>query len=359
VDIEKVLSPESPVPGFSTWNVTKESESSVAKETETPSPSSPEALPDISTGFEWAENQDPTTHILDGMAALSVNPRGAGYLGKKIIFMNVPYKANISSGSSANVELLRSLHRNGWAMESSATNRIAVSQIEKPSLHQAWTWNLLAQPAHHRHLVNSLIDSYFYHFNTAYPIIHEATFRAQYNEVIPKPDIEVWNMLFNVMIAIGGWCMDYDMTGVDELLHSNPQGLAQNMTIFSHGCLTLVQALLLMANYTQRQNNPNTGYCYLGVAMKMAISLGMHKEFPDWEISPLDREMRRRVWWCLFAFESGSSMTYGRPILWPGAGTMDTKESLNILDEVQRPPCESVCKANDSPVTDTGDDYTA
>lgn len=67
----------------------------------------------------------------------------------------------------------------------------------------------------------------------------------------------------------------------------------------------------------------------------MALSLGLHKEFPAWNISLLDREIRRRVWWFLYIVDSGASMTFGRPVLLPEAGgSMDIELFLNVHDDV-------------------------
>ena len=68
----------------------------------------------------------------------------------------------------------------------------------------------------------------------------------------------------------------------------------------------------------------------------MALSLGLHKEFPNWEITLLQREMRRRVWWGLFIFDSGASITFGRPVLLPEIGIMDARQVLNIHEDVSR-----------------------
>jgi hypothetical protein len=55
----------------------------------------------------------------------------------------------------------------------------------------------------------------------------------------------------------------------------------------------------LISNYQQKRNKPNSGYNYTGLAVRMAMGLGLHKEFQDWNISPLKMEIRRRVWWTL------------------------------------------------------------
>ena len=110
----------------------------------------------------------------------------------------------------------------------------------------------------------------------------------------------------------------------------------ETRSIFESANLALVQALLLLSNYTQKRNRPNTGWNYLGLAVRMALSLGLHKEFPNWEISLLEREMRRRVWWGLFIFDSGASITFGRPVLFPQPGIMDACQVLNIDEDVSQ-----------------------
>lgn len=40
-----------------------------------------ESLPREADGFDWAENAVRLSELSDGMAALSINPEGAGYLG--------------------------------------------------------------------------------------------------------------------------------------------------------------------------------------------------------------------------------------------------------------------------------------
>ncbi|PNH45320.1 hypothetical protein VD0004_g2528 [Verticillium dahliae] len=81
-----------------------------------------------------------------------------------------------------------------------------------------------------------------------------------------------------------------------------------------------------------KRNKPNTGSNFLGLATRMALSLGLHRELPDWRINKLQREMRRRVWWGLYIFDSGASTTFGRPILLPDTEAMDVRPVLNIHD---------------------------
>lgn len=60
----------------------------------------------------------------------------------------------------------------------------------------------------------------------------------------------------------------------------------------SLGSLELVQGFCLLSNLAQKRNKVNSGSVYLGIAVRMAIGLGLHRELPLWSISPFEREVR-------------------------------------------------------------------
>lgn len=181
----------------------------------------------------------------------------------------------------------------------------------------------------------AFMDAYFMNYHTSYPFVHEATFRAQFYEQIPRPHGPAWHILLNTILALGAWCIGDDTSDLDITFYQEARSQLQQMSVFEAGNLTLVQALLLLSNYAQKRDKPNTGWNFLGLAVRMAMSLGLHKEFREWKISLLQREIRRRLWWGVYLFDSGAAKTFGRPILLPEEHIMDAKRVLNIHDEVQ------------------------
>lgn len=141
-------------------------------------------------------------------------------------------------------------------------------------------------------------------------------------------------MLLYSILALGAWTLGDQHADIDEYFYRKASALGQEESVFESASLTMVQALVLLSNFTQKRNKPNTGWNYLGLAVRMALSLGLHRELPEWEISLLQKEMRRRVWWGLFIFDSGASTTFGRAILLPERQLIDVKSVLNIHDEV-------------------------
>lgn len=181
---------------------------------------------------------------------------------------------------------------------------------------------------------SSFVDAYFQFYHAHYPFIHEPSFRAQFQGTSPRPKGHSWSVLLNTVLAIGAWSIGDDHSTMDDIFYNEINRLCTYSSLFESGNLALVQALLLLSNYTQKRNRPNTGWNYLGLAVRMGLSLGLHKEFPKWEIGLLQREIRRRVWWGIYIFDSGASITFGRPILLPDPGIMDACQVMNIHEDV-------------------------
>ena len=68
----------------------------------------------------------------------------------------------------------------------------------------------------------------------------------------------------------------------------------------------------------------------------MALGLGLHREFPPGiaEKDNLAQERRRQLWWILYCFESGFSITTGRPTTAPDA-FIDIRMPSNVDDSVR------------------------
>ncbi|KAI0009209.1 fungal-specific transcription factor domain-containing protein [Xylariaceae sp. FL0662B] len=241
--------------------------------------------------------------IKDGMASLAVDDKEAGYLG-------------VASGAA----LLRILEPN--ATHATPRPRSQSQSRRLPSI--------LAQPDINRHITDTMIDAYFKRYHLNYPIVHEPTFRAQYSEVIPQPHGRSWPVLAYVIAAIGVYSSSTSINDLDLRLFEHAKSML-SFDFLEVGNLTLVQALTLISNLQQKRDKPNSGYNYLGLAVRMAIGLGLHKEFPGWNISPLNMEIRRRVWWSLCVFDVGASITFSRPIVWPYDG-VEVSFPLNVTD---------------------------
>ncbi|KAK7210595.1 hypothetical protein V2G26_017773 [Clonostachys chloroleuca] len=252
--------------------------------------------------------------LLDGMGSLSIDDSEGGYLG-------------VASGAA----LLRLLEPNA--------RRHRAGSRSKPFQNLS-IYPLTPQPDPNRHVSEAMIDAYFRMYHLSYPIIHEPTFRAQYSQVIPRPNGVCWSVLAYVVAAIGVWTSaSTSQDTLDLALFSQARGML-SFNFLEVGNVTLVQTLTLASNYVQKRDKPNSGYNYSGLASRMAMGLGLHKEFQGWNISPLNMEIRRRVWWTLGIFDIGASITFSRPNVWPFQG-VEVAFPLNVNDEDLTPASHS------------------
>ncbi|KAM0451161.1 hypothetical protein ACHAPV_010119 [Trichoderma viride] len=203
-------------------------------------------------------------------------------------------------------------------------------------------------------MTNRLIDAYFKLYNTSYPILHERTFRRHREQRRNWPNIEeksktCWMAVYNIVLAIGSWILDEESQDLKFFAAARSWLSARAL---ESGSLAAVQAFLLMGNYVQKRGMPNTGYNMIGIASRMALGLGMHRDIgqpSQQDTFQVDR--RRLLFWTLFCFDSGLSITTGRPTINIEA-FVDTKLPRNVdesmldlgqvaLEEVDYPTASS------------------
>nr|XP_019043141.1 hypothetical protein I302_08852 [Kwoniella bestiolae CBS 10118]OCF22071.1 hypothetical protein I302_08852 [Kwoniella bestiolae CBS 10118] len=269
-----------------------------------------ERQPSTARGYEWNERH-PRGKGNDGYASLSIKPDGQGYLG-------------FASGST----LLRILQICAGSIpltniDSDSPSGPAV-EVPRPD------WSPMITE------IDSYLNAYFELYHPQYPVFHEPTFRAQWNELIPQPKPMEWDFLCNIVLSIGAFCSYQPMYVVDHFLELAISGItAEHLEC---GSLTLVQAFCLLSNLSEKRNKPNSNAVYMGIAIRQAIGLGLHRELPFWNIPPFEREIRRRTWCACVAFDAGASITFGRPILQPCyPAESDVRMPHNIHDKLFTP----------------------
>ncbi|KAI0142730.1 hypothetical protein GGR57DRAFT_485949 [Xylariaceae sp. FL1272] len=94
--------------------------------------------------------------------------------------------------------------------------------------------------------------------------------------------------------------------------------------------LMTVQGHILSAVYTCCAAFQNMCYVALSMAVRSAHMLGLHCEPPS-DLPIATQEMRRRLWWTLYAFESKTCMKLGRPFY---ANVYSTSCSLPAHDHL-------------------------
>lgn len=100
-----------------------------------------------------------------------------------------------------------------------------------------------------------------------------------------------------------------------------------------------VETLAYVGYFMQNMNRRDAAFLYIGIALRMAINLGLYQEVQDTSgLNETDREHRRRLWWSIYSLDRILSLKSGNPI--------------SILDEDigVKMPSQQPGEADDSPV---------
>lgn len=74
--------------------------------------------------------------------------------------------------------------------------------------------------------------------------------------------------------------------------------------------------LFIQTFYANALGRVKSAYTYSGIALRMALGLGLHRSLPtDNLLSPVEREHRKRVWWTLYTLDRLCSSNLGYPVL--------------------------------------------
>lgn len=179
------------------------------------------------------------------------------------------------------------------------------------------------------------IDRYFLHYHTIYPYVHETSFRSNFET--PPRTCQSWPILSDMVLAFGSWLSSDNHGGGGGGYYAKAQHQLQQIPLSDKGNITLIQALLLLSDFAQRQGSPEESLHFVGTAVRKAVALDLHIESSNPELTALDKEIRRRVWWATYCAESCSAKIYGRPLILPEDGLMTVNPVTNTHDLVRFP----------------------
>ncbi|KIW30214.1 uncharacterized protein PV07_05973 [Cladophialophora immunda] len=112
--------------------------------------------------------------------------------------------------------------------------------------------------------------------------------------------------------------------------------LVHTELLYFRTSLSSIQALAVMAYFTDSMGNPCLEYMLSTVALRSACSKGLHRRpASSWNMSPYEQRYRNRLFWALYCLEKGASGCSGRP-------SMLMDEDINCEWPVAEPGSNSV-----------------
>uniref|UniRef100_A0A0B7JQX4 Xylanolytic transcriptional activator regulatory domain-containing protein n=1 Tax=Bionectria ochroleuca TaxID=29856 RepID=A0A0B7JQX4_BIOOC len=222
--------------------------------------------------------------MTDGMALSFVNEEDCGFFGPssniafmRHIFRAMSKKGITSQGRSPDSPLNIGAYQASMISVPQPVSSMSV-QEHNGELENAVQANILPPEEE----TEKLIRSYFSNTGLLFPFIHEDTFLATYNRMRDqhyRANIRrTWLGLLNMIVA-----------------------------------MAILQYLLLTSQYLQGTQRSVQTWTTHGLAVKAALSIGLHSRDVMARFTPIEQEMRKRTWFGCVLLDRSLSMTFGRP----------------------------------------------
>ncbi|KAF2475012.1 uncharacterized protein BDR25DRAFT_301531 [Lindgomyces ingoldianus] len=170
--------------------------------------------------------------------------------------------------------------------------------------------------------LESLITAYFHHINPDFPVLHEAPFREAYEAwlLAPAEADPAWLCSFLCVLLLSRRVARITFQEEQERLWWRRVQTLLPVVIFTSS-VAAVQALMLAAIHLHNTNHRDACWNLTGTAVRIAFAIGLHQDKVNTMQTSLTRELRKRLWWTLYAFEQMQVSSYDRPsaIEYPGS----------------------------------------
>ncbi|KAG8157017.1 hypothetical protein KVR01_013007 [Diaporthe batatas] len=181
-----------------------------------------------------------------------------------------------------------------------------------------------------REIVESLLPLYWANVHDDFPLFHRETFEKEYQSFlgnlgqpvsyplasgVARPD-HGWIGCLHMMVVFGSLSSAGHRDDVgSKALQKYCVDATRNLLprIVTNCSLSGVQALLLLSLFLHNDNERNTAWNLVGTATRICFALGLHRTDTAEIFSPVEREIRKRVFCTLYGFEQFLASSLGRP----------------------------------------------
>ncbi|KAK1848296.1 fungal specific transcription factor domain-containing protein [Colletotrichum chrysophilum] len=163
-------------------------------------------------------------------------------------------------------------------------------------------------------VVDELLEAYFRHVNPGFPVVDERIFMGQYRarDSLNPPSL----LLLYAILLVGSHALYEEDSEKRHLAKATYFRRAKSLldARFELNRDTIVQAALLLTWHTDGlEDTTANAWYWLGIAVRIATGLGMHRDAEFSTLVQHNKRMWRRVWWLLFQSDVWISLQYGRP----------------------------------------------
>ncbi|KAG9009294.1 hypothetical protein FRB94_012240 [Tulasnella sp. JGI-2019a] len=189
-------------------------------------------------------------------------------------------------------------------------------------------------------LANKLVEAYFAQFHHTLPVLDSLSFRAKYKRLMEgrraaeqngtasepptKSDAGFISVVFAVYAVAARFVDDDRLNLSDGEEHGEDTGgmgmvyYERAMILYYIGAtatqLAHVQAFVLLSSFLTSLNCLPQAWLLCGQAVRIAQDLGLHRSPKHLVMSPVNKETRRKVWWCVYGLDRMLAVALGRPL---------------------------------------------
>lgn len=153
-----------------------------------------------------------------------------------------------------------------------------------------------------------------------YHLLEKKTFFEKldraYNSQPPSDMLFICHLF--AVLALGELYSNCKTTSADNRVPGTNwfiQAVSLLQDLYEVASIEQVQILLLLSFYANALGRIRSAHAYSGIALRLAIGLGLHRSQSGVStMDPVQRETRRRVWWTLYLFDRLISSKLGYPL---------------------------------------------
>lgn len=183
-----------------------------------------------------------------------------------------------------------------------------------------------------------LFRTYFDLVHPHYPILDRADFAEQYIDVASPPS---YLLLQSVLFMASGHCdlSILQSAGFSSRYQARKTFFQRAKVLYDNdhepNKVTVVLSVFLMSFWWNGLEDHKDTWHWLGIAISLALTLGMHRSTRHSDMRPKDRSMWKRIWWSLFVEDKHAAIALGRPVHIRRADC--DVEQLDLADFAERP----------------------
>ncbi|KIX98994.1 uncharacterized protein Z520_05455 [Fonsecaea multimorphosa CBS 102226] len=167
------------------------------------------------------------------------------------------------------------------------------------------------------HTCYQLFQTYFEYVHPHYPIIDREDFAAQYTDLKTPAS---YLLLQSVLFMASGHCELSVLVdaGFESRYHARKTFFQRAKALYDNdhepNKVTVVQAVFLISFWWNGPTDQKDTWHWLGIAISLALTLGMHRSTQHSDMKPRDRCLWKKIWWSLFAEDKHAATALGRPV---------------------------------------------